>query len=165
MNSSYSLNFVIPQGPTGPTGPIGAANGLNAYGGRYNSTGGNISLGIATQSQIPLANTMPNLNTSYATANSITVNQSGIYEINYFTNISVTVGTTVTLAVRQNGSNIPATVVTRALSLGTSSIYSGSVIVSLTAGSVIDMAISALVSVSATLGSGNSANLTVKKLN
>lgn len=106
---------------------------------------------------------MPNLNTTYGT-NSITISQAGTYEINFYTNVSVTVGTTLTLAVRNNGTNIPATVVSRTLSVGTSSIYSGSVIVNLGANSVIDMAVSALVSVGLTLGSGTNASLTVKRL-
>ena len=166
MNSSYLLNFVIPQGPTGPTGPIGAtgpAFGLSAYGGRYSNTSSSLTLGILTQTQIPLTQTMPNLNTTYGT-NSITISQAGTYEINFYTNVYVTVGTTLTLAVRNNGTNIHATVVSRTLSVGTSSIYSGSVIVNLGANSVIDMAVSALVSVGLTLGSGTNASLTVKRL-
>lgn len=157
--SSYALNFTIPQGPTGPS------FGLNAYGGRYNNTGGSISLGVGTQTQIPLSVTMPNQNITYPTANSITVAQAGTYEINFFSNISVALGTTVTVAVRSNGTNIPSSVISRTLSVGTSSIYSGSVIATLAAGSVIDMAMSALLSVGVTLGSGVNSTLTVKKLN
>ena len=160
--SSYTLNFTIPQGPTGPTGP---ANGLQAYGGKYNNTGSTISLGIGTQSQVPLALSMPNLNMTYTPANSITVAQAGTYEINYFSNVSVALGTTLTLALRSNGTNIPASVISRTLSVGTSSVYSGSLIVTLPAGAVIDMALSALVAVGVTLGSGTNASLTVKKLN
>lgn len=108
---------------------------------------------------------MPNLNTTYTPANSITVAQAGTYEINYYSNVSVALGTTVTLAIRNNGVNIPDTVISRILSVGVGSIYSGSVIVTLTAGAVIDMAISALLAVGVTLGSGVNATLSVKKLN
>lgn len=160
MNSSYSLNFVVPQGPTGPTGPSNPV----VYGGKYNSATGNISLGVGTQTQIPLSNAMPNSNTSYSSANSITVNQGGVYEINFYTNVSVAIGTTLTLAVRNNGVNIASTVISRSLSVGSSSIYSGSVIVNLNSGSSIDMAFSALVAVGVTLGSGVNASLTVKKI-
>lgn len=178
--TGYSIDFVIPQGPTGPqglpgtdgvtgptgiTGPTGPANGLNAYGGKFNNTPQTLNLVIGTPTQIPLANTMPNLNTSYTPANSITVTQAGTYEINYFSNVSVAVGTTLTQAVRNNGTNIPSTVVSRVLSVGVGSIYSGSVIVTLAAGAVIDMAISALLAVGVTLGSGINATLSVKKLN
>ncbi len=171
MNSDYLLNFVIPQGPTGPqglTGPTGAtgpANGLNAYGGKYSNTPQTINLAIGTATQIPLANSMPNFNTTYTPANSITVTEAGTYEINYFSNVSVALGTTLTLAVRNNGTNIPATVISRILSVGVDSIYSGSVIVTLAAGAVIDMAISALLAVGVTLGSGVNATLSVKKIN
>lgn len=162
MNSSYSLNFVIPQGPTGPTGPAGSD--LSAYGGKYNTTASTLNLGIATQTQVPLASSMPNLNTTYSPTNSITVPQAGIYEINYFINLSVAVGTTLTLAVRNNGTNIPSTVISRALSVGTNSLYSGSVIVNLPANSVIDMAVSALVAVGVNLSNGTNASITIKKI-
>ena len=104
------------------------------------------------------------LNTAYATANSITVTQAGTYEINYFSNISVALATTLTMAIRQNGTNIPSTVISRALSVGVSSIYSGSVIVTLPAGAVIDMAMSALLAVGVNLGTGVNATLSVKRL-
>lgn len=107
---------------------------------------------------------MPNLNTTYTPTNSITVTQAGTYEINYYSNISAAIGTTVTMAVRSNGTNIPDTVISRALSVGVGSIYSGSVIVTLPAGAVIDMAISALLAVGITLGSGVNATLSIKKI-
>lgn len=160
--TAYNLNFVIPQGPTGPTGP---SNGLSAYGGKYNATSSTINLGIGTQTQLPLANSMPNLNTTYTQANSITVIQAGIYEINFYMIASAALATTLTFAVRANGTNIPATVLSRALSVGTNTVYSGSVITSLAAGTIIDMAISALLAVGVTLGSGTNAILTIKKIN
>lgn len=152
------------QGPTGPTGPAGS-EGLAAYGGRYSNTTQLIRVTIGTQEQIPLPNTMPNLNTTYIPNNSITVAESGTYEINYFSNLSVEAGTLVTLAVRNNGANIPSTIISRILEIDLGTIYSGSVIVDLTAGDVIDMAISALLEVGITLGSGVNTTLTVKKLN
>lgn len=170
-DTNYLINFTIPQGitgPTGPTGPQGIAGpsaGLNAYGGKYSNTTQNINLAIGTQSQIGLAISMPNFNVTYTPTNSITITQNGIYEINYYSNLSVALGTTITLAVRVNGANIPSTTISRSLSVGTSSIYNGSTIVSLNAGNVIDMAISALLAVGVTLNSGLNAFLTLKKLN
>ena len=121
-------------------------------------------MGIGTQSQVPLPVSMPNLNTNYTSSNAITVTQSGVYEINFYTNLSAALGTTLTLAIRANGTNIPSTVISRALSVGTSSVYSGSVLVQLDANTIIDMAISALIAVGVTLGSGTTASLTVKKI-
>ncbi len=154
-----------PTGPTGLTGPTGPANGLNAYGGKYSNTPQTLNLTIGSSTQIPLANSMPNLNTTYTPANSITIAQAGTYEINYFSNVSAALGTTVTQAVRVNGTNIPSTVISRILSVGVGSTYTGSTIVTLTAGSVIDMAISALLAVGITLGNGVNATLSVKKIN
>ncbi len=162
--NDYLLNFVIPQGPTGPTGPAGATTGLAAYGGKYSNTSQLLNIGIGTQTQVPLANNMPNLNTTYTPTNSITVAQAGTYEINYYSNVSAAVATTITFAVRSNGVNIPSTIISRALSVGVGSIYSGSVIVTLPAGAVIDMAVSALLAVGVTLGNGVNATLSVKKI-
>lgn len=159
---NYEIDFTIPQGPTGPTGPAG---GLTAYGGKYNTTSSTINIGIGTQTQVPLPLSLPSLNVTYTPQNSITVSQAGTYEINYFTNLSVALGTTLTLAIRANGTNIPATVITRTLSVGSSSIYTGSIITTLPANSIIDMTVSALIAVGVTLGSGNNASITVKKIN
>lgn len=163
-NSNYILDFTIPQGITGPTGPTGPSSGLSAYGGKFNNTSQTINLSVGTQAQIPLASSMPNLRTTYTPTNSITVEQAGTYEINYYSNLSVAVGTTLTMAVRANGTNIPQTVISRVLSVGTGSIYSGSVIVTLPAGAIVDMALSALLAVGVTLGTGVNATLSVKKI-
>lgn len=107
---------------------------------------------------------MPNLNVTYSPQNSITVSQPGIYEINYYSNLSVAIATTITLAIRIGGTNIASTVISRALSVGTNNIFSGSTIVNLNSGDVIDMAISALLAVGVTLGNGVNASLTIKRI-
>lgn len=100
---------------------------------------------------------------TYAPANSITVVEAGDYEINYMAVASVALGTTLTLSVRVNGDNLAAATITRLLAIGVASPFSGSVIVNLPAGAVIDMALSALLAVGVTLGSGVNATLSVKK--
>lgn len=151
-------HFPFNSGPTGP------ANGLNAYGGRFSNTGQTISISVGTQTQISLPATMPVLNENYNTPNSITIFQTGNYEISYFLSATAAVATTLTLAVRQNGVNIPSLEISRLLAVGTSSIYSGSAIVTLPAGSIIDMALSALLAVGVTLGSSVNASLIVKRI-
>ena len=66
--------------------------------------------------------------------------------------------------VRANGTDIPSATISRLLAVGTSSLFNGSTVVTLAAGSVIDMALSALLAVGITLGNGVNATLTVKKL-
>ena len=101
---------------------------------------------------------------TYAPANSITVTDAGTYEINYSTTLSAAIATTITFAVRANGTDIPSATISRLLAVGTSSLFNGSTVVTLAAGSVIDMALSALLAVGITLGNGVNATLTVKKL-
>ena len=107
---------------------------------------------------------MPLKNMAYSPANSITAVTEGVYEINYYSNVSVALGTTVTLAVRRNGVAIPQATIARALSVGVGSLYNGSFLIELNAGDVIDIAVSALLAVGLTLGSGVNTTLTVKKI-
>ncbi len=150
-------------GPTGATGATGVAD-LNAYGGLYNATPQTLNLTIGGTTQLPIAATMPLKNVSYAPANSITVSATGVYEINYYTNVSAALGTTVTLEVRRNGTAIPQATLSRVLAVGVGSLYNGSFIITLNAGDVIDMALSALLAVGVTLGGGVNTTLTVKQL-
>ncbi len=150
-------------GATGATGATGVAD-LNAYGGLYNATPQTLNLTLGGTTQLPIAATMPLKNVSYAPANSITVSAAGVYEINYYTNVSAALGTTVTLAVRRNGTAIPQATLSRVLAVGVGSLYNGSFIITLNAGDVIDMAISALLAVGVTLGGGVNTTLTVKQL-
>ncbi len=153
-------------GATGPTGAIGATGvaDLNAYGGLYNATPQTLNLTLGGTTQLPIAATMPLKNVSYAPANSITVSAAGVYEINYYTNVSAALGTTVTLEVRRNGTAIPQATLSRVLAVGVGSLYNGSFIITLNAGDVIDMALSALLAVGVTLGGGVNTTLTVKQL-
>lgn len=150
-------------GPTGVTGATGVAD-LNAYGGLYNATPQTLNLTLGDTTQLPIAATMPLKNVSYAPANSITVSATGVYEINYYTNVSAALGTTVTLEVRRNGTAIPQATLSRVLAVGVGSLYNGSFIITLNAGDVIDMALSALLAVGVTLGGGVNTTLTVKQL-
>ena len=150
-------------GPTGATGATGVAD-LNAYGGLYNATPQTLNLTLGGTTQLPIAATMPLKNVSYAPANSITVSAAGVYEINYYTNVSAALGTTVTLEVRRNGTAIPQATLSRVLAVGVGSLYNGSFIITLNAGDVIDMALSALLAVGVTLGGGVNTTLTVKQL-
>ena len=150
-------------GPTGATGPTGIAD-LNAYGGLYNTTPQTLNLTVGGTTQLPLPSAMPLKNVTNTPANSITVGTAGVYEINYYSNVSAALGTTVTMSVRRNGTAIPQASISRVLSVGVGSLYNGSIIISLNAGDVIDMALSALLAVGITLGSGVNTTLTVKQI-
>ena len=119
---------------------------------------------VGGTTQIPLPTNAPSEGVTYTPANSITVTNAGTYEINYTTTLTAAVATTVTFAVRVNGVDVPSATISRALAVGTSSLFTGSTVVTLAAGSVVDMALSALLAVGVTLGSGLNALLSVKKL-
>jgi hypothetical protein len=121
-------------------------------------------LTVGGTTQLPLPANMPLKNVAYSPANSITAAVAGVYEINYYTNVSAALGTTVTLAVRRNGTAIPQATISRVLSVGIGSLYNGSFVISLNAGDVIDMAISALLAVGVTLGGGVNTTLTIKQI-
>ena len=106
---------------------------------------------------------MPTLNTT-AASNQITVANTGVYEINYNMIGTASVAVGITMAIRRNGTNIPSATSNRLLSIGVQSIYSGSVIVNLTAGDVIDMAVSALLAATLTLANETNATLSVKRI-
>ena len=137
---------------------------MAAYGGLYSTVPQSLNLVVGGTTQIPLPTNAPSEGVTYTPANRITVTNAGTYEINYNTTLTAAVATTVTFAVRVNGTNVPSATISRALTLGTSSLFNGSTVVSLTAGSVVDMALSALLAVGITLGSGLNALLSIKKL-
>lgn len=151
-----------PQGIQGPTGPAGeSGTGLSAFGGKYNSTTQPISLIASVPTQITLSSNMPVNNVGYTTANSVTINEAGEYEINFSANVTSTNSATISLDVRDNGVAIDSAMITNTFSDGENRIYSGSVIRTLVAGDVIDMAITPI---EVATGSINNAALSVKKL-
>lgn len=181
MNENYNINFTIPQGPTGPTGATGpqgiqglageigatgptgpAGTGLGAYSGRYSSTEQNFTTTTGTPTQIELANVMPSSNITTATPNSLTITEDGTYELTYNALVEVNNAGNLTLAIRNNGTNIPGTIQTLTLTANESEAFSGSIIIPLTNGNVIDLALTS--TVDNTDGTINQASLTAKKL-
>ena len=154
------LTFTIPRGDTGP----GGGGGLLAYGGKYNDTAQTLNLLIGSQEQLPLAVDMPASNVDLSPVNALQIQESGVYEINYMFNASASVGASVTLSVRRNGTIIPSTEEQHLLAVATESIYSGSVIENLSAGDLLDMAVSALAALTLSLSTGVTVTLSVKRL-
>lgn len=165
-----------PLGPTGESGPKGEKGDpgppgpssftLSAYGGKYNSKRTNLKpTGLGNWIQIPLEFTMPNINIIDTIENAVKLEQDGIYEINFFINISVLQETSLTLIVRRNGINIPSTVITKELLPSKETIYIGTTIFKLEADDEIDMAISTTTEDTVVnFGAGMNASLTLKKI-
>jgi hypothetical protein len=132
----------------------------------YNTTATNLTILLGIPSQIPFSNNMVLLNTTTGT-NTLTVTSAGVYELNFGLLFNVALATTFTVAVRLNNTNIAAATINRILGTGTATSVesTGSIILTLAAGSQLDMAISALVGVGVTLPAGLNAYLSVKRLN
>ena len=150
-------------GPTGPTGPAGAEGlGLASYGGRFNTTPQVLALTTGVPTTIELTTNMPINNITYNPANSITINDTGIYEVNYSANVTSTNSSTISLALRINNNPVNSATLTNVFSDGENAIYSGSVILALTSGDILNMA---LTSNEAATGSVINATLSAKLLN
>lgn len=165
INSDYLLNFVIPQGPTGPTGPQGTpgSNGLTSYGGKYSTTNQVFTTDLGTPTEVTLPTLMPSLDINTANPNTITIITPGDYEITYNVLAEVNNAGNLSLAVRNNGTDIPGTLQTLNLTANKSENFGGSIITTLAAGNVIDIALTS--TVNNTDGTVNQASLTLKKLN
>ena len=151
-----------PTGATGPTGPAGT--GLDAYGGRYSTIDQTFTTTTGTPTQIELANVMPSLDIDITTnPNALTITDAGDYELTYNALAEVDNVGNLTLAIRNNGTNIPGTVQTLTLTANESESFGGSIVVTLTAGSIIDLALTS--TVDTTDGTVNQASLTAKKIN
>ena len=111
-----------------------------------------------------LENTMPAENVTYTIADSITIGTTGTYEVSFMLRGNASIGAVTTVAVRLNGTDIPSLTNTQALTIATGTEFNGSAIISLNAGDVLDLAVSALVALSLTLASGTNATLIVKML-
>lgn len=107
---------------------------------------------------------MPNYHVEFTPANSLTITETGNYEIMYFAAIDPTSTADITISVRRNNNNLLAATVTRRLTGNEQSVFSGSVIVPLAANDVIDLAATAAASETINLRGGTNATLSVKKL-
>lgn len=175
------------QGPTGPTGPTGStgatgatgpggtASGLEAYGGRYNSSTQLLFFTQADQTiPVTLNSTMPARNVTYSTANSLTVTESGDYLIDYNILLNTNKSVTAAAAVRRNGAVIQQTRGSQTLSADdqTGVTFDArmtcSTIVALDADDILDLSIAIVRTLPANLdavinGNANAA-LTVRRL-
>ncbi len=157
-----------PQGDVGPTGPMGPAGAalLSAYGGKYNNLTTMIDMQEAgTWIQVPLVEEMFNINVSNDNENTITLEQDGVYEINYGINVMMSQPTILTLMIRENEVMIPSSMLVKHVPSNTTVSFNGSIIVALNAGDKLDMEVSATDNnVNITFDTGVTAVISVKKI-
>lgn len=125
--------------------------------------GDTVDLTADTPTTLTLESTMPLSNVTYGT-NSITVTESGNYEINYGLIGNVTPAATLTLSVNTDGAPTPSATVTEDFNTGTTSALDGSAIVALTAGNVLTLVLTPSATTTLTPSENLNRYLTVKKL-
>ena len=149
------------QGATGPTGPDGS---ISAYGEKYTEATNPITLEANTQTQVPLESNGPGSNVSYDTTNVLTINDTGVYQIDFLLNASPSAATTLTAAVRQNNTNITGTLITLTTDTDDNALFTASAITNLNANDQIDLTVTSSNAVTLTFGDNTSIKLSVIKL-
>ena len=137
---------------------------MNAYGGAYSAAPQTLTLAVNTPTQVALASTMPGSGMTNTPANSVTVTEAGTYELSYNAILSPASNGQLTLSVRQNGTDIPSTPITRTTTPAGVDVFSGDAIVTLAANDVLDLAVTSIAAETVTMGNGVNAMLTVKRL-
>lgn len=152
-----------PQGETGPAGPAGAdgTNGLASFGGAYATSTTPIAL-TTTPTTLTLDTILPLSNVTVGT-NSITVANAGTYELTHGIRGSVLPASTITLAVTQNGTNIPQSVITMTYTT-TEDELSNITLVNLSAGDVLTLVASSSIDTTFTPNDNVNTYLILKQL-
>lgn len=137
------------QGVQGETGADGE-NVLSAYGGLYNTAVQPLTF-TAVNTYVPLTlNMIMPIKNVTVSGNTLVLNEAGDYEINYNVLVSASASVDMAVAVRSNGAVIPSTRGTQTLTYSAEAglthdgLFSGSAIVTLPAGAVLDIAISVI---------------------
>lgn len=160
------LNFVIPQGPTGPTGPTGpeGTSSLSAYGRIYDVAENDIVLTANTAKSIPLGSAGPLSNITLGNDNTLLLEESGTYLIDYYFSGSSNVTTQITIEVVQNSNPIGNTTITKDVTANEDIDFSGSTIITLTENDKIGLEIESQQGATITPSTGTSAYLNILKL-
>lgn len=151
------------EGPTGPTGPSGASS-FETYGRKYNTSTDNISLEANIAQNIPLGNNGPSNKITTATQNTLTIAENGIYYVDYEFSGSSSVGTTITVEVKQNATSIGSTSIVKTVTASTNTDFVGSTINSFNAGDEIGLDIKAVAATNITPSNGTNAYLNIVRI-
>lgn len=155
---NHVFDFIIPRGATGPTGPQGIEGPTGptgpssivdtVYGGIYNpSTQLVFFTAPDTYVQVRLASALPSNNVTPNANNTLTIEETGTYEISYNILLSTSAAVDAGIAVRNNGIVIAQTRGSQTLAVDSTTTISydgrlsGTTLVNLQSGDVLDLAI------------------------
>lgn len=155
------LNFSIPRGEPGTS-----TTSTPAYASIYNNTQTPITLNQgAAATPVTLGVKGLNNNVDNQTANKLTITAAGDYKIEYFLAASSNTAATLTLDVKNNGTQIVGSNVSEAVGANESTRINGVVLANLQAGSILELDVSTSANTTITPADGTNAYLIVTKLN
>lgn len=154
------------QGEVGPTGPMGPAgtSSLDAYAFLYEDNGNYYSLTPNTPNQIDLGQTSQIKNVDTTFTNTIKIQNTGVYKIDYFFEAKASANANVSLEVRKENITVNGTKITKEVNNQNYVSFTGSIITMLNKNDKIDLALSSTVSVTLTPNDDTSSYLSVIKI-
>lgn len=154
------------QGEVGPTGPMCPAgtSSLDAFAFLYKDNGNSYSLTPNTPNQIDLGQTSQIKNVDTTFTNTIKIQNTGVYKIDYFFEAKDSANANVLLEVRKENITVNGTKITKEVNNQNYVSFTGSIITMLNKNDKIDLALSSTVSVTLTPNDDTSSYLSVIKI-
>lgn len=157
-----------PKGDRGLQGPIGVQGlpgGIAAYAERFFNTKETREFTADTETILELDKTGPSFNITYSPDNAITIDEVGIYKIDYFLTVEPLLDTILTIAVKRNGNIIEGSNINGDGTADYFTQLSGSVITILQPDDIINLIVKVDKNVSLSFNGSTNAKLSIIKLN
>ena len=160
-DNTHYLTFLIPKGekgdigtkgdigPTGPQGLVGTAI-LDSYASLYEDNGNSYMLTANTPNQVELSKNSQVKNMDISFTNTVKVQNTGIYKIDYFFSSVASAQSNISIELRKENVTINGTKITRKVNNQEYVWFNGSIIVSLNKGEKVDLAVSSTTNVTLT---------------
>lgn len=162
------LNFSIPRGDKGENGtpgergPIGPA--FSTFGRKYNDSTTQLPLEANIEKEVELNKNGPVDKVTTSTQNKLTITEEGVYLIEYFFSGTSSANATITVGVKQNATTIGSTTITKTITQGVYTDYTGSTINSLSANDEISISIKSTTQVNITPNQNTNAYLNIVRI-
>ena len=151
-----------PTGATGPTGPSGTNPAVFAY--KYNDEGNTKELTANQAEQVDLAISSEASGISVTLENSMIINTTGIYKIEYFFSGSISENAALVIELENNGISINGSEISKDAIANTDTDFNGAVVLEANQNDVINIGVRANKNVTLTPAPDVNAYLIITKL-
>lgn len=152
-------------GPQGPAGPKGDTGGIGVYAEKYANTQQTKEFQQNVETIIELDKNGPILNATYMPDNSITINEIGVYKIDYLITVEPLVATLLTIGIARNNTLIPGSDISGDGTADYFTELSGTIICELRPDDVINLTLKADKTANLSFNGSTNAKLNIIKLN